>query len=70
MANVNELLASKKAYRTALDFDKKKFMQLAKDSNILLCMQCGTCTASCESGRWTALKTRAIVRKAVMGDLW
>ncbi len=42
MANVNELLASKKAYRTALDFDKKKFMQLAKDSNILLCMQCGT----------------------------
>jgi len=33
------------------------------------CIQCGTCSASCESGRWTALKTRIIVRKAVLGDL-
>ncbi|MHA1771978.1 MAG: CoB--CoM heterodisulfide reductase subunit C [Candidatus Thorarchaeota archaeon] len=33
-----------------------------------LCMQCGTCTASCLSGRWTAMRTREIMRKAAFGD--
>ncbi|MFP4170036.1 MAG: CoB--CoM heterodisulfide reductase subunit C [Methanomassiliicoccales archaeon] len=44
-----------------------------------LCFQCGTCTASCPSGRSTAFKTRQLVRKAQLGlkedildsnDLW
>lgn len=42
------------------------------------CFQCGTCTGSCPSGRRTAIRTRQIMRKAVLGlkevlsdeDLW
>ncbi|WP_019177712.1 CoB--CoM heterodisulfide reductase subunit C [Methanomassiliicoccus luminyensis] len=45
----------------------------------MLCFQCGTCTASCPSGRMTAYKTRKLIRKAQLGlkddiinspDLW
>ena len=32
------------------------------------CIQCGECTASCLSGNWTSLKTRTIMRKALIGD--
>jgi heterodisulfide reductase subunit C len=32
------------------------------------CIQCGTCTSSCPSGRWTALTIRKIMRRAAMGD--
>jgi len=44
-----------------------------------LCFQCGTCTASCPSGRSTAFRTRQLIRKAQLGlkeeildsdDLW
>jgi len=42
------------------------------------CYQCGTCTGGCPSGRRTALRTRAIIRKALLGieqvlsseDIW
>jgi heterodisulfide reductase subunit C len=43
------------------------------------CIQCGTCTASCPSGRRTAFRTRQLIRRAVLGlkepvlsdkDLW
>lgn len=32
--------------------------------DVLSCMQCGTCTGSCPSGRHTALNTRRILRDA------
>ncbi|GAB4317717.1 MAG: CoB--CoM heterodisulfide reductase subunit C [Promethearchaeota archaeon] len=32
------------------------------------CYQCGTCTGGCPSGRRTALRTRALVRRALIGD--
>lgn len=44
-----------------------------------LCYQCGTCTASCPSGRMTSFRTRQLIRKAQLGleadilpteDLW
>lgn len=44
-----------------------------------LCFQCGTCTGSCASGRFTAFRTRKVVRRAQLGlkdqildsdDLW
>jgi len=45
--------------------------------DILACMQCGTCSGSCPSGRYTELVTRKIVRNARVGtdvlhdpDLW
>ncbi len=43
------------------------------------CIQCGTCSAVCPSGRRTAFRTREIIRKALLGlkeevlassDLW
>ncbi len=42
------------------------------------CFQCGTCTGGCPSGRRTALRTRAVIRKALLGidqvlsdpDIW
>jgi heterodisulfide reductase subunit C len=56
-------------YKTDEDFDEDFFKNIERKSNIWKCIQCGTCTASCESGRWTALKTRSIVRKVVLGDV-
>jgi len=32
--------------------------------DVLSCMQCGTCSGSCPSGRYTILNTRRLVRKA------
>jgi len=66
MSDVEE---PKKEYKTDEDFDSNFFKDIERKSNIWACIQCGTCTASCESGRWTALKTRSIVRKVVLGDL-
>ncbi len=42
------------------------------------CFQCGTCTGSCPSGRRTAIRTREVLRKVVLGldevissgDIW
>lgn len=31
------------------------------------CIQCGTCTASCPSGRRTAYRTRQLIRRALLG---
>ena len=56
-------------FKTDEDFDKNYFKNIERKSNIWQCIQCGSCTASCESGRWTALKTRMIIRKVVLGDL-
>jgi len=33
---------------------------------VLTCMQCGTCSGSCPSGRYTSLNTRRIIRSARM----
>jgi heterodisulfide reductase subunit C2 len=40
--------------------------KMLKDAglDVLSCMQCGTCTGSCPSGRHTALNTRRIIRDA------
>lgn len=35
---------------------------------ILSCINCGTCTGSCPSGRRTAFRTRISIRRALMGD--
>jgi len=54
-------------------------LDILKDEGIdvLTCMQCGTCSGSCPSGRYTSLNTRRFVRKACVSrdmlhddDLW
>jgi len=48
-------------------------------ASVLLCFQCGTCTAGCPSGKHTAYRTRKLMRAAQLGlkdetvnseDLW
>ncbi|UYP45747.1 H(2)/formate:CoB-CoM heterodisulfide,ferredoxin reductase subunit C1 [Candidatus Lokiarchaeum ossiferum] len=47
-------------------------------SKIRACIQCGECSAGCPSGNWTAMKTRKIMRQALVGlesvlssnDIW
>ena len=56
-------------FLSSSDLDPNYFNDIARRSNIFSCIQCGTCTASCESGRWAAIKTRVIIRKISMGDL-
>ena len=55
--------------------------EIAKNggSSVILCFQCGTCTAGCPSGKFTAYRTRKLMRAAQLGlknetmnsdDLW
>jgi heterodisulfide reductase subunit C len=43
--------------------------EIAKNggSTVMLCFQCGTCTAGCPSGKHTAYRTRKIMRAAQLG---
>ncbi len=43
--------------------------ELTGFSKILTCFQCGTCTGSCPSGRYTSLNVRRIVRDSVKKDI-
>jgi len=62
-----------------LDMDFAEAVAKAGGEKINLCIQCGTCTASCPSGRRTAFRTRQLIRRAMLGfrdevlsdkDLW
>jgi heterodisulfide reductase subunit C2 len=66
---IEDLAKKSKQFKLAEDFDPHYFDDIERRSNIVSCIQCGTCTASCESGRWTALKTRLIIRRLILGDL-
>jgi heterodisulfide reductase subunit C len=66
---MSETKEDHREFKTDKDYDKDYFKNLERKSNIWQCIQCGSCTASCESGRWTALKTRSIIRRVVLGDL-
>ncbi len=49
------------------EFTKKVVEGGPGGDTLMLCYQCGTCTASCPSGRLTAFRTRQIIRKAQLG---
>ncbi len=40
-----------------------------KSKDTLACIQCGTCTASCPSGRYTSLNVRRIVKDSIKKDV-
>lgn len=60
--------------------DNKISEEVVKDDleRIRACFQCGTCSGGCPSGRRTAMRTRAVIRKALLGleevlddmDIW
>ncbi|MCP4764132.1 MAG: CoB--CoM heterodisulfide reductase subunit C [archaeon] len=67
--------------REKIDKISSKFSdEIVKDDleRIRSCFQCGTCTGGCPSGRRTAMRTRAVIRKALLGldevlsdpDIW
>jgi heterodisulfide reductase subunit C len=49
------------------EFTKKVIEGGPGGDTLMACYQCGTCTASCPSGRLTAFRTRQIIRKAQLG---
>ena len=49
------------------EFTKKVIEGGPGGDTLMLCYQCGTCTASCPSGRLTAFRTRQIIRRAQLG---
>jgi heterodisulfide reductase subunit C len=69
VSKASKTVENSREFKTDEDFDSEFFQNIERKSNIWSCIQCGSCTASCESGRWTALKTRLIIRKVVLGDL-
>jgi len=52
----------------SLSPDFVKQLREAGFENISTCMQCGTCTSSCPSGRRTAMRTRQLIRRSLLGD--
>lgn len=62
-----------------LDLEFSEAVAKSGGDKISRCIQCGTCTASCPSGRRTAFRTRQLIRRAMLGfrenvlsdkDLW
>ncbi len=49
------------------EFTKKVINGGPGGDTLMACYQCGTCTASCPSGRLTAFRTRQIIRRAQLG---
>ncbi|MHA1711652.1 MAG: 4Fe-4S dicluster domain-containing protein [Candidatus Freyarchaeota archaeon] len=50
--------------REVIDFGSKFFPEV---ENFRACIQCGTCTGSCPSGRETAWRVRKLIRQVQLG---
>ena len=52
-----------------MEMNRSDILNALKDADldVLTCMQCGTCSGSCPSGRYTSLNTRKIIRSARLG---
>ena len=57
----------KEVYKNINNKISKKFIDVGLEK-ILACINCGTCTGSCPSGRRTAFRTRSAIRKVLAGD--
>ncbi|MHA1777801.1 MAG: CoB--CoM heterodisulfide reductase subunit C [Promethearchaeia archaeon] len=68
-------------YSNLIQFNTNLVDEIALDDDlakIKACISCGQCSASCPSGSFTALRTRAVIRKALFGvhkvledpDIW
>ncbi|MHA1931588.1 MAG: CoB--CoM heterodisulfide reductase subunit C [Promethearchaeota archaeon] len=64
--NVDKYL-KKKVYKSTNSKLSQKFVDAGLEK-LRACINCGTCTGSCPSGRRTAYRTRSVLRKALTGD--
>ena len=64
--NVDKYI-KRKVYKGTSSKISQKFVDAGLEK-IRACINCGTCSGSCPSGRRTAIRTRSIIRRALMGD--
>lgn len=67
MSDNVEKYIKRKTYKTINTRISKKFAEAGLEK-IRACINCGTCTGGCPSGRRTAYRTRSAIRKALIGD--
>ncbi len=64
--NVEKYL-KRKVYKSTNSKLSQKFVDAGLEK-LRACINCGTCTGSCPSGRRTAYRTRSVLRRALTGD--
>lgn len=62
-----EKYIKRKVYKSTSSRIAQKFVDAGLEK-IRACINCGTCTGSCPSGRRTAYRTRSAIRRALTGD--
>jgi heterodisulfide reductase subunit C len=67
MSDNVEKYIKRKVYKSENSRIAQKFVDAGLEK-IRACINCGTCTGSCPSGRRTAYRTRSAIRKALTGD--
>lgn len=67
MSDNVEKYIKRKVYKGSSTKIADKFVDAGLEK-IRACINCGTCTGSCPSGRRTAYRTRSAIRRALTGD--
>ena len=67
MSDNVEKYIKRKVYKSTSSRIAQKFVDAGLEK-IRACINCGTCTGSCPSGRRTAYRTRSAIRRALTGD--
>ncbi|MFX1410289.1 MAG: CoB--CoM heterodisulfide reductase subunit C [Promethearchaeota archaeon] len=62
-----EKYIKRKVYKSTSSRIAQKFVDAGLEK-IRACINCGTCTGGCPSGRRTAYRTRSAIRRALTGD--
>ena len=62
-----EKFIKRKVYKSTDSKITQKFVDAGLEK-LRACINCGTCTGSCPSGRRTAYRTRSVLRRALTGD--
>jgi len=62
-----EKYIKRKVYKATNSRIAQKFVDVGLEK-IRACINCGTCTGGCPSGRRTAYRTRSAIRRALTGD--
>lgn len=67
MSDNVEKYIRRKVYKSTSSRIAQKFVDAGLEK-LRACINCGTCTGSCPSGRRTAYRTRSAIRRALTGD--